>query len=91
MAKVRISRVVQKGMEIRNSQNARRRADRVATNHAVGSPMPKEINVVVINRRTERQKIVRMKIRPQPEAQRRSRSTTIRGWGALVGCDRLFP
>jgi len=58
-AKVRISRFVQKGMVIRNSQKARARGLRVAMNQAVGSPTAKAISVVRIDSFTDRQKIVR--------------------------------
>jgi iron-sulfur cluster repair protein YtfE (RIC family) len=59
MAKVRIRRLVQNGMVIRNSHIARCCAGRVAMNQAVGKPKVKVSAVVASDSQTERQKIVR--------------------------------
>lgn len=54
-----MSRLVQKGIVIRNSQKARTLGGRVAMNHAVGRPKAKVMSVVAIDSLTERQKIER--------------------------------
>ncbi len=59
IAKVRISRLVQNGMVIRNSSTVRIRGGRVAMNQAVGKPTMKAKTVVAKDSLTERQKIVR--------------------------------
>ncbi len=59
IAKVRISRLVQNGMVIRNRQKARYFGGRVAMNQAVGSPRAKAMTVVASDSLTERQMIER--------------------------------
>ena len=60
IAKVRIRRLVQNGMVIRNSHAARALGGRVAMNHAVGKPTRKVSTVVMKLSSTDRQKIVRL-------------------------------
>ena len=59
IATVRISRLVQNGMVIRNSHSARDVGGRVAMNQAVGKPTAKVMAVVSSDSLTDRQKIVR--------------------------------
>ena len=59
IAMVRIKRLVQKGMVIRNSHKARCRAGRVAMNQAVGKPTAKVKTVVRSESLTERHRMVR--------------------------------
>ena len=60
IAKVRISRLVQNGMVIRNSQIIRAFGGRVAMNHAVGSPSAKVMTVVKNASFTDRHRISRL-------------------------------
>src|SRR3989338_4976312 len=57
MAKVRIKRLVQNGMVIRNNHSARALGGRVAMNHAVGKPTAKVMIVVRNDSLIDRQKI----------------------------------
>ena len=59
IAMVRIRRLVQNGMVIRNSQRGRDLGGRVAMNHAVGKPISRVRIVVSKDSLTERQKIDR--------------------------------